>query len=149
MCSIHSQLTLPQSLTAAGELAVREINAVTTQKLGDTVLLWDDAGLVGLAVCHCGPDTEAGSGTCYVTFGAVRPGATARQDFDRLLTACEEMAWKGGLSRLVAGINAAQHEAYRVMLERNFRTQIQGVSMHRPNEAGYNRPGVFLIDDWR
>jgi hypothetical protein len=35
------------------------------------------------------------------------------------------------------------------MLERNFRTELQGVSMHRPNEAGYNRPGVFLIDDWR
>jgi hypothetical protein len=59
------------------------------------------------------------------------------------------MASKEGLSRLVAGVNTARHEAYRLMLERNFRTEIQGVSMHRPNEAGYNRPGVFLIDDWR
>jgi GNAT superfamily N-acetyltransferase len=126
-----------------------EINAVATLKLGDTVLLWGDAGLVGLAVCHCGPDTEAGSGTCYVKFGAARPGLTAGQDFDRLLKACEAMASKGGLSRLVAGVNAARHEAYRLMLERNFRTEIQGVSMHRPNEAGYNRPGIFLIDDWR
>ena len=126
-----------------------EINAVATLKLGDTVLLWGDAGLVGLAVCHCGPGTEAGSGTCFVKFGAARPGPTVGQDFDRLLKACEEMASKRGLSRLVAGVNAARHEAYRVMLERNFRTDIQGVSMHRPNEAGYNRPGVFLIDDWR
>jgi hypothetical protein len=126
-----------------------EINAVATLKLGDTVLLWDDAGLVGLAVCHWGPDTEAGSGTCYVKFGAARPGPTAAQDFDGLLKACEEMAFKGGLSRLVAGANTARHEAYRLMLERNFRTELQGVSMHRPNEAGYNRPGVFLIDDWR
>jgi GNAT superfamily N-acetyltransferase len=126
-----------------------EINAVATQKLGDTVLLWDDAGLVGLAVCHCGADTEAGSGTCYVKFGAARPGPTAEQDFDRLLRACEEMASTGGLSRLVAGVNAARHEAYRLMLERNFRTEFQGVSMHRPNEAGYNQPGVLLIDDWR
>lgn len=126
-----------------------EINAVATLKLGDTVLLWGDAGLVGLAVCHCGPGTEAGSGTCYVKFGAARPGPTAAQDFDRLLKACEEMAAKGGMSRLAAGVNTARHEAYRVMLERNFRTDIQGVSMHRPNEAGYNRPGVYLIDDWR
>lgn len=59
------------------------------------------------------------------------------------------MASKGGLTRLAAGVNAARHEAYRVMLEHNFRTEMQGVSMHRPNEAGYNRPGVFLIDDWR
>jgi hypothetical protein len=67
-----------------------EINAVATQKLGDTLLLWDDAGLVGFAVCHCGPGTEAGSGTCYVEFGAVRPGPTAGEDFDRLLKACSE-----------------------------------------------------------
>jgi GNAT superfamily N-acetyltransferase len=126
-----------------------EINAVATLKLGDTVLLWDDAGLVGLAVCHCGPETEAGSGTCYVKFGAARPGPTAGQNFDRLLSACEEMASKRGLSRLVAGVNVARHEAYRLMLERNFRTELQGVSMHSPNEVGYSRPGVFLIDDWR
>jgi GNAT superfamily N-acetyltransferase len=126
-----------------------EINAVATQKLGDTLLLWDDAGLVGFAVCHCGPGTEAGSGTCYVKFGAVRPGPTAGEDFDRLLKACEEMAAKSGLSRLAAGVSAARHEAYRVMLERSFRTDLQGVAMQRPNDAGYNRPGVYLIDDWR
>lgn len=126
-----------------------EIKAVATQELGDTVLLWGDAGLVGLAVCHCGPGTEAGSGACYVKFGAARPGPAVAQDFDRLLKACEEMAAEQALARLVAGVNTARHEAYRVMLERRFRTDMQGVSMHRPNEAGYNRPGVFLIDDWR
>jgi GNAT superfamily N-acetyltransferase len=126
-----------------------EVNAVATQQLGDTVLLWGDPGLIGLAVCHFGPGTEAGSGTCYVKFGAARPGPTAGQDFDYLLNACEEMASKSGVSRLVVGVNAARHEAYRVMLERNFRTDLQGVAMHRPNEAGYNRPGVYLIDDWR
>lgn len=127
----------------------REITAVAAQALGDTVLLWGDMGLVGLAVCHCGPGTEAGGGTCYVKFGAARPGPTVVQDFGRLLEACEEMAAERGLARLVAGVNTARHEAYRVMLERHFRTDMQGVSMHRPNEAGYNRPGVLLIDDWR
>lgn len=126
-----------------------EINTVATQKLGDTLLLWDDARLVGFAICHCGPGTEAGSGTCYVKFGAVRPGPTAGEDFDRLLKACEELASKSGLSRLAAGVSAARHEAYRVMLERSFRTDLQGVAMQRPNDAGYNRPGVYLIDDWR
>lgn len=126
-----------------------EINAVATQKLGDTLLIWDDARLVAFAVCHCGPGTEAGSGTCYVKFGAVRPGPTAGEDFDCLLKACEELASKSGLSRLVAGVSAARHEAYRVMLERGFRTDLQGVAMQRPNDAGYNRPGVYLIDDWR
>src|SRR5258706_8376834 len=123
-----------------------EIQAVATQNLGDTVLLWDDAQLVGLAVCHCGSGTEAGSGTCYLKFGAVRPGSTAAQDFDRLLDACEEMAAGKGLKRLVAGVNTARHEAYSRMLERDFRTDFQGVAMQRPREPGYNRADGYLID---
>jgi GNAT superfamily N-acetyltransferase len=126
-----------------------EIRAVATQNLGDTCLLWGDTRLVGLAVCHCGPGTEAGSGTCYVKFGAVRPSPTAEQDFDRLLDACEAMAAEKGLSRLVAGVNTARHEAYSRMFERGFRTDLQGVVMQRPNEPGYNRLGVYLMDDWR
>jgi len=46
-------------------------------------------------------------------------------------------------------MNIARHEAYRVMLGRGFRTDFQGVAMHRDNEPGYNQPGVYLIDDWR
>lgn len=127
----------------------REVRTVAEQGLGDTVLLWENERLAGLAVCHCGPGTEAGSGTCYVKFAAVRPHPTAGQDFDRLLDACEEMAAEKGLSRLAAGVNMARHEAYRQMLERGFRTDLQGVAMQRHNDAGYNRPGVYLIDEWR
>jgi GNAT superfamily N-acetyltransferase len=126
-----------------------EIRAVAAQNLGDTVLLWDDGRLTALAVCHIGPGTEAGSGTCYIKFGAVQPGLSAEQDFCRLLDACEELASAQQVSRLVGGVNTARHEAYRRMLSRGFRTDIQGVVMSRPNEAGYNRPGVYLIDDWR
>jgi hypothetical protein len=42
-----------------------------------------------------------------------------------------------------------RHEAYRALLARGFRTEFQGVAMHRDNEAGYCRPGVYAIDDWR
>jgi len=133
-----------QGLNVNGEIA-----AVATQELGDTVLLWEDARLIGLAICHCGPATEAGSGACYLKFGASRPGPAAGQNFDRLLKACEEMTSKNGLSRLVAGVNTARHEAYRMMLDQGFRTDMQGVAMHRPNVTGYNRPGIYLIDDWR
>lgn len=126
-----------------------EVLSVATQKLGDTVLLWDKGRLIGLAVCHCGPDTEAGSETCYVKFGAVRPGTTAGQDFNHLLMACEATAAERGLSRLSAGVNTARHEAYHQMLRYGFRTDIQGVAMQKPNESGYNRPGIYIVDDWR
>jgi GNAT superfamily N-acetyltransferase len=127
----------------------REIRAVAAQGLGDTILLWDGGRLAGLGVCHSGPGTEAGTGTCYIKFGAARPGPTAERNFDSLLDACEEWASSLNSSRLVAGVNTARHEAYRRMLARGFRADTQGVVMSRPNEAGYNRPGVYLIDDWR
>jgi len=126
-----------------------EIRSVAAQQLGDTVLLWDDAGLACLAVCHMGAGSEAGSGNCYVKFGAVRPGVSAAQHFGRLLEACEATAFDRGLTRLMAGVNAARIEASQIMLERGFRAIRQGVAMHRHNEAGYNRAGVYLIDDWR
>ncbi len=56
----------------------REIAAVTDYGLGDTVLLRDDGTLDGMAVCHCGAGSEAGSDTCYVKFAAVRPGRRRR-----------------------------------------------------------------------
>ena len=126
-----------------------EMRAVAAQKLGDTVLLWDGSRLKGLAVCHSGPGTEAGNGTCYIKFGAVHSGPEAEQDFGRLIDACEELASSMGAARLVGGVNTARHEAYRHMLARGFSTFVQGVVMSRPNEAGYNRRGVYLIDDWR
>ena len=50
---------------------------------------------------------------------------------------------------LAAGVNTARHEAYRQMLGRGFHTDLLGVAMSKPNEAGYNRPGVYVIDAWR
>jgi hypothetical protein len=35
------------------------------------------------------------------------------------------------------------------MLGRSFKTQVQGVTMHRPNGPGYSRPGLYVLDDWR
>jgi hypothetical protein len=54
-----------------------------------------------------------------------------------------------GMTRLLAGANMARHEAYRHLVARGFRTEIQGVAMHRQNDPGYCRPGVYVIDDWR
>jgi len=127
-----------------------EIRTLTARKLGDMVLLWDgDSKLAGFAICHLGPESEAGDGICFVKFGAVRPGSGAQDCFTALLDACAALAFASGMTTVVAGINTAREEAYRAMLARGFRTQIQGVAMHRPNEPGYSRPGLFVLDDWR
>lgn len=126
-----------------------EIEAIADQKLGETVLLLADSRLVALGVCHCGAGTEAGPDTCYIKFGAARPGPQTAVNFAGLIAACETLAFQRGLSRLVAGVNTARIEAYQQMLAMDFRTDFQGVEMHRPNEFGYSRPGAFVIDDWR
>ena len=125
-----------------------EVRATAAQALGDTVLLHDDSELVGFAVCHCGAG-EAGSGACFVKFAAVRPGLGAGELFERLLDACESLADKRGLQRMVAGVNVARHDAYRRLLARGYRVWLEGVIMQRPNDPGYCRPDVYVIDDLR
>jgi len=126
-----------------------EIRTVHTQQLGDTVLISDGTRVAAFAVCHYGPTSEAGAGACFIKFAAVRPGDSAEQMFGRLIAACERQAAAHGLQMLVGGINTARDETYNYLRACGFRTEILGIAMHRPNEAGYSRPGVYVIDDWR
>lgn len=127
----------------------REIRAVDAQSLGEILLLDDPSGLAALAICHLGGGTEAGSRGCYVKFGLARPGPGVGRRFAALLDACEALAVDQGADHVELGVNAARHEAYATVLARGYRAGLIGVSMHRANDEGYNRPGVWLIDDWR
>jgi GNAT superfamily N-acetyltransferase len=127
----------------------REIRSIADQRLGETVLYHDDRGLAGFACCHVGAGSEAGSGTTFVKFAAVRPGEGASEAFARLLDFCEALAAESKCETLVAGINAARHHAYRHMIDRGFRIMTSGVAMLRPNEPAFNRPDCFVIDDLR
>jgi ribosomal protein S18 acetylase RimI-like enzyme len=133
----------------AGLDVAHEIRAVQDQRLGDTLLVWNGGELDALAVCHAGAGTEAGSQTAYIKFAAVRPGAAAAETFVRLLGSSERFAAERGDVALTAGVNTARHHAYRGLLAYGFRSYIQGVAMQRPNDPGFNREDVFIIDDWR
>jgi predicted N-acetyltransferase YhbS len=127
-----------------------EIRTVAARTLGDTALLWDrDSRLAGFAVCHWGPASEAGEGCCFAKFAAVRPGSGAEDRFGAMLDACAALARAAQMPNVLAGVNLAREEAYRQMVARGFRTMIQGVTMHRSNEPGYSRPGLYVLDDWR
>jgi hypothetical protein len=69
--------------------------------------------------------------------------------FGLLIDACHGLAAERGASVLVAGANAGRDRAWRVLASRSFRRDFQGVTMHRPNEAGYSTSDSFVIDDWR
>ena len=127
----------------------REIRAVDAQQLGDTILLFDGSTISAFAVCHTGAGTEAGSGACYVKFAAVRPNAHAQLNFEQLLELCEAYAASRSAAKLIAGVNMARHEAYRMLAGRNFRADMIGVAMQKANAPGFNRPGIYVLDDWR
>jgi len=127
----------------------QEIRAVREQRLGDTLIMSDEQGVAGFAVCHCGPGSEAGSGRCYIKFAAVRSGAQAEERLGMLLRACDGFATDRRASRLVAGVSAGRSRAYREMLALGFRADQVGVSMHNPDAVGYDTENVFILDDWR
>ncbi len=126
-----------------------EFGVVESRKLGDTVLLGAPEKLEGMAVCHVGPGTEAGSGVCYVKFAAAASGPGAPDRFQRLLDAIEAYAATRGVQFMQAGVNTEREEAYKAMLDHGFRTRMQGVIMHTGNQRGYNSPDAFVLDDWR
>ncbi len=128
----------------------REIRAVDSQKLGDTILLFDASKLAAFAVCHSGPGSEAGSAVCYVKFAAVRPGRRAGEALERLFDAVEDYARAVNATKITAGVNLARREAFQALVARGFRTEMQGVAMESGDEnSGYNRAGVYILDDWR
>jgi GNAT superfamily N-acetyltransferase len=126
-----------------------EIESVLNQGLGDVVLIDDTAALQAVAICHIGAGTEAGGGNCYVKFGAVRPGQHAARHFGLMLDACSRLAADKGAAGLAVGVNAGRDRAWKVLRQRGFRVGIQGVAMHRPNDAGYSHSDSYVIDDWR
>ncbi len=127
-----------------------EIRTVAARNLGDTLLLWEGSGrLAGFAVCHWGPASEAGADCLFIKFGAVRPGAGAADRFGALLDAAGALARAAGMANVLAGVNFGREQAYRQMMARGFRSRMQVVTMHRPNEPAYSRPGDFVLDDWR
>jgi hypothetical protein len=126
-----------------------DIRVIADQRLGETIFIHDNRGLAGFACCHIGSGSEAGTGATFVKFGAVRSGQGAPETFERLPDGCEILASDAGCRELVAGINTARHQAYRQMVDRGFRTFLEGVAMLRPNQPAYNRPDCFVIDDLR
>lgn len=126
-----------------------EIRSAIDRRLGDVVVIDDGNEPVGFAVCHVGSGTEAGGGACFVKFGAVHPATDAPERFDALLEACATFAGQRSVDRLVAGMNMGRLHAYRLMVERGFRTDLTGVAMQQAGDHGYNRSDAFVIDDWR
>lgn len=122
-----------------------EIVLVQQRSLGDTLLVWNDTELIGFAICHYGVGSEAVRGSCYIKLAA----AKSAQAFEQLVDRCEAFSIILGMSSLVAGVDTACVDAYHRILARKFQLSTLLLSMHKPNQAGYSRPDVYIIEDRR
>lgn len=126
-----------------------EILSIGEQGTGETILVRDGARLCGLAVCHTGAGSEAGSGRAAVKLAAVRSGAGGAERLGRLLKAVEAWAASAGAPVVVAGTGSGRVGAWETLRGAGYRPFLQGISMHRDRDPGYDREDVFVLDDWR
>ena len=129
----------------------REIAAVNEQGIGDTVLVRGKGALDGMAVCHCGAGSEAGSDTCYVKFAAVRPGdGRSRRGSSGSSTPARRSRRSRAWAVSWPGVNTGRLDAYRRLLARGFHAEQIGVAMRlRPEEPHFDTPAHYVIDDLR
>ncbi len=125
-----------------------EIRSALKQGIGDVVLTCNRGVLDAFAVCLTGAGSEGGEKVCYIKFAAARAGTGAGKRFDELLDACDAFASSRNIT-IEAGVNLARKDAYCRMRTHGYRTLTQGVVMQRPHAEGFNRPDVYVIDDWR
>ncbi len=126
-----------------------EIRSTYHLGLGDTIICPGPDAPLAFAICQHGEKSFASDKCCYVKFAAVRADGNAPESFSELLKACCAYSEDHSLTFLVAGVNLAREEAYRAMRVGGFKTIIQGVTMHKPNESAYSRAGLYVLDDWR
>jgi hypothetical protein len=50
---------------------------------------------------------------------------------------------------MVAGVSAGRRGAYQQLLDRGYRADFIGVTMHAPDADAYHYPDAYVIDDWR
>ena len=126
-----------------------EVLSVLDQKLGATLLRFDDGALDGVAVCHTGAGSEAGSGNTYLKFGAIAPGANREPRLSALLRGVEDFALSRRAPSIGLGCNTAHRVTSAVLRRSGYRPEFVGVSMLSPDDGAYHRDEFDVLDDLR
>jgi N-acetylglutamate synthase-like GNAT family acetyltransferase len=127
----------------------KEVEIVDGLTLGDTLLLEKGREVIGFAVCHLPPNSEAPHGCAYVKFLAIDPRQRKPEHLHALLGAVEEMAGTAQLQRVVAPAYTYYWTAYQTLLERGYHVDFTMVRMKRGKQEDYENPSDLVLDDWR
>jgi hypothetical protein len=117
--------------------------------LGDTLLLEKGRDVIGFAICHLPPNSEAPHGSAYVKFLAIDARHRKPEYLNAMLAAVEELAGGAQLGQVVAPVYTYYWTAYQTLLERGYRVDFTMVRMKRGKQEDTENPADLVLDDWR
>jgi len=127
----------------------KEVEIVDGLALGDTLLLEKGRELIGFAVVHMPPNSEAPHGAAYIKFLAIDSRHRKPEYLHILLATAEEMAAAAQLGQVVAPAYTYYWTAYQVLLERGYHVDFTLVRMKRGKQEDYEDGSDLVLDDWR
>ena len=127
----------------------KEIEIVDGLTLGDTLLLEKGREVIGFAVCHLPPNSEAPHGSAYVKLLAIDSAHRKPEHLQALLAGVEDLAAGAQLQRVVAPCYTYYWTAYQTLLERGYHVDFTMVRMKRGKQEDYEDASDLVLDDWR
>jgi GNAT superfamily N-acetyltransferase len=126
----HSGITAVRGLVeelAPGYDCSREILLTSEMALGDTVLLWGDAGLDGFALWHSAPLAEARDAD---EVRVLKLAARSPEAFARVVTAVEAAASRAGIRRVAIRAQTAYADAYQTLIAKGYQVRWTDLRMY-------------------
>ena len=105
--------------------------------------------LIGFAVVHMPPNSEAPHGAAYIKFLAIDARHRRPEHLHLLLAAVEDVATGAQLSQVVAPVYTYYWSAYQVLLERGYHADFTMVRMKRGKPEDGEDSNDLVLDDWR
>lgn len=116
--------------------------------ISETVLIYQNDRLKAFALCPMPPqEIDSEKKAVYAKFAIADADSDA--NLTLLINGLERYAAMVEASQIRASTNTARRACYKGMLAHGFTVEGYGIAMIRPDTAGYNRPEVFVFDDWR
>ena len=127
----------------------KEVEIVDGLALGDTLLLEKGRELIGFAVVHVPPNSEAPHGAVYIKFLAIDARHRKPEHLHALLSGVEDLAANAQLGQVVAPVYTYYWTAYQTLFERGYHVDFTMVRMKRGKQEDYEDGSDLVLDDWR
>ena len=144
----HSGVTAIRGLVeelAPGYDCSREILLTSEMSLGDTVLVWGDAGLDGFALWHSAPLAEGREGD---EVRVLKLAARSPESFTAVVSAVEAAASRSGIRRVAIRSQTAYADAYQSLIARGYQVRWTDLRMYLTGYPERSPAKGVLFSNW-